>query len=41
MFIIYELKGDAMKYYDEIPKSCSDYFNRISLTPLLRWKKPE
>jgi hypothetical protein len=27
IFIIYELKGAAMKYYDEIPKSGSNYFN--------------
>jgi hypothetical protein len=41
IFIIYELKGAAMKYYVEIPKSGSNYFDWISLTPLLRWKKPE
>jgi len=26
-FIIYELKGAAMKYYYEIPKNGSNYFN--------------
>jgi len=26
-FIIYDLKGAAMKYCDEIPKSGSNYFN--------------
>jgi hypothetical protein len=26
-FIIYKLKGAAMKHYDEIPESGSNYFN--------------